>query len=103
VQGPGGDRPWAWLPVNSLPTAGQSPVVVARWSTAQAAETTNLCQGLQAGQGPVTPATTLPAAQAPQGTVTPVTSLGPALSFSLGGITISISGITPANTIGGSQ
>jgi hypothetical protein len=97
VAGPGGDRPWAWLPVASLPAAGQSPVVVARWDTAQAAETTNLCQSLQAG------VTSLPAAQTPQASVTPVNSLGPALSLSLGGITISISGITPQTSIGGSQ
>lgn len=46
VVGPGGDRPWAWLPVASLPSTGQSPEVVARWDTAQAEETTNMCQAL---------------------------------------------------------
>ena len=86
VPGPGGDRPWAWQPVAALPQAGQSPIVTARWDTAQAPAPTNLCQPLQAAQG----------------AVTPVTSLGPALSLA-GGMTTTPGTITPANTIGGTQ
>ena len=96
VPGPGGDRPWAWAPVAALPPAGQSPVVTARWNTAQAAETTNVCQGLEAA---VTPATSLPAAQ-PQARHAGYLPRPGALA---GGTTTTPGTITPANSLGGTQ
>lgn len=34
VPGPGGERSWAWQPVESLPSAGQASVATTRWETA---------------------------------------------------------------------
>lgn len=54
TQGPGGDRPYAWQPLASLPQVGQDPTFTARWDTPQPGSA-SVCAGATTASGSQNP------------------------------------------------